>query len=235
MMDSSIVPSGREVIERVTTATGEWQLQRRDGHFEIICNGVFLMASYNRESDRELARLALQRVSGDELRVLVGGLGIGFTAQAALEDPRVTQVDVVEIEPMVVRWHRDYFAPLVGQPLNDPRTKLIEADLSDVPLPAGTFDALLLDTDNGPEWLAREANSRFYEIAGVTNFFRSLRTDGALAFWSGERVPNFARVLREIGGEVEEIEVPEMIAPERRASAWIYLVTRKGEANENAR
>jgi len=229
------VPSGREVIERVTTSTGEWQLQRRDGHFEIICNGVFLMASYNQQSDRELAHLALQRVHGNELRVLVGGLGIGFTAQAALEDPRVARVDIVEIEPMVVRWHRDYFAPLVGQPLNDPRTRLIEADLSNVPLSPGTFDALLLDTDNGPGWLAREENSRFYEIVGATNFFRSLRTGGVLAFWSGERVPNFARVLREIASEVEEIEVPEMIAPERRGTAWIYLVTRKGEANGKPR
>lgn len=220
------VPSGREIVERVTTATGEWQLQRRDGHYELICNGVFLMASYNRESDRELARLALQRVSRNELRVLVGGLGIGFTVQATLEDPRVTQVDVVEIEPVVVRWHRDYFAPLVGEPLNDSRTRLIEADLSNVPLSPGTFDALLLDTDNGPGWLSREENSGFYEISGITNFLRALRAGGVLAFWSAERAPDFARVLREVANEVEEIEVPEMIAPERGGSAWIYLAFR---------
>src|SRR5438445_12650972 len=88
------VPSGREVIDRVTTATGEWQLQRTGSHYEIICNGVFLMASYNRDSDRALAALALRRVPGQGLRVLVGGLGVGYTAQAALEDPRVERLDV---------------------------------------------------------------------------------------------------------------------------------------------
>jgi spermidine synthase len=223
---SASVPSGREIIERVTTATGEWQLQRRDSHFEIICNGLFLMASYNRESDRELAQLALERVPGDNLRVLVGGLGIGFTAQAALEDQRVARVDVVEIEPLVVRWHREYFAPLVGQPLNDARTRLIEADLSDLSLSPETYDALLLDTDNGPGWLVREENHEFYEVPGITRFLRALSARGLLAFWSAERAPNIARVLREIASEVEEIEVPEMIAPERQGSAWIYLATR---------
>src|SRR3989442_10064528 len=82
-------PSGREVIERVTTTTGEWQLQRAGSHFEILCNGVFLMASYNQDSDPALAALALRRVIREGLRVLVGGVGIGDTTQAALEDPRV--------------------------------------------------------------------------------------------------------------------------------------------------
>jgi spermidine synthase len=220
------VPSGREIIERVTTATGEWQLQRRDSHFEIICNGLFLMASYNRESDRELAQLALERVSGDNLRVLVGGLGIGFTAQAALEDHRVAALDVVELEPIVVGWHRTFFADLCGRPLDDPRVRLIQGDLFNVPLDPGDYDALLLDTDNGPEWLARDVNQRIYEPSTVRRFFEALRPGGVVAFWSAERAPNFARVLREIASEVEEIEVPEMIAPERQGSAWIYLATR---------
>ena len=74
MSESDPVPSGREIIARVTTTTGDWQLQRRAGHYEIICNGVFLMASYNRESDRQLARLALNRVRRDDLTVLIGGI-----------------------------------------------------------------------------------------------------------------------------------------------------------------
>src|SRR2546425_2569448 len=80
------VPSGREVIERVTTLTGEWQLQRAGSHFEIICNGVFLMASYNQPSDRALAALALRRGIGVGLRGSVGGVGIGYSAECAVQD-----------------------------------------------------------------------------------------------------------------------------------------------------
>src|SRR5438552_176514 len=97
---SGPVPSGREVIERVITATGEWQLQRTGSHYEIICNGVFLMASYNRDSDRALAALALRGIPGQGLRVLVGGLGVGYTAQAALARAGAS-VHVIEVEDRI--------------------------------------------------------------------------------------------------------------------------------------
>ena len=96
------VPSGREVLARASTPTGDWQLQRRAGHYEIICSGVFLMASHNGASERRLAEETLAQVRGEALRVLVGGLGIGYTVQAVLEDPRVGCCDVVEVEPLIV-------------------------------------------------------------------------------------------------------------------------------------
>lgn len=217
------VPSGREVVERVTTATGDWQLQRRDGHYEIICNGVFLMASYNRESSRRLARAALDRVKGDQLQVLVGGLGIGYTAGAALEDPRVGALDLVEIEPVVVRWHREYLAPLAGRPLDDPRTNLLMADLSDLVIAPGALDLMLLDTDNFPERIIREMNMVFYEASGIAEFLQGLRPGGVIAFWASDRSLELARALESVAGNVEEIEVPEMIAPDRGDRAWIYM------------
>ena len=226
------VPSGREILERLSTATGDWQLQRRDAHYEIICNGVFLMASYNRESSRQLALLALGRVRGDRLRVLVGGLGIGYTAGAVLEDPRVIQLDLVEVEPVVVRWHREYFAPLVGRPLDDPRTKLILADLSAVPLSPGTFDVLLLDIDNYPERIVREQNSALYDASGVSGLFRSLRPGGAMAFWAADRAPMLAARLRRAADAVEEIEVPDMVSPTREGHAWIYVGSRREDGND---
>lgn len=226
------VPSGREVLERLTTASGDWQLQRRDGEYEIICNGVFLMASYNRESSRQLASLALNRVRGDGLRVLVGGLGIGYTAAAALEDPRVMQLDLVEVEPVVVRWHREYFASLVDRPLYDPRTRLILADLAEVSFTPGTFDALLLDTDNYPERIVREQNSALYDAPGIAGLFQALRPGGAMAFWASDRAPMLAARLRQAGEAVEEIEVPEMVSPTRVGRAWVYLATRKGEGQD---
>jgi spermidine synthase len=223
--DPGPVPSGREVIARVTTPTGEWQLQRRGDHYEIISNGVFLMASYNRESDRQLARLALARLEGGGLRVLVGGLGIGFTAQATLEDPRVTRVDVVEIEPLVAMWQREYFARLTGSPQDDPRFHLIEADLSAMILPPQAYDAILLDTDNGPAWLVRENNRQLYAPSGVGAFLKALRPGGVITFWSADRAMAFAAMLGRLAGRVEEIEVPELIAPDRIGLAWIYLIS----------
>ncbi len=216
------VPSGREVVERVTTSTGEWQLQRRGDHFEIICNGVFLMASYNRASDRALATLALGRVAGNGLRVLEGGLGVGFTAQAILEDRRVDRLEIVEIEPHIVAWHRAYFAGLSGSPLVDPRTLLVQADLAHVPLDAGAYDAILLDTDNGPGWLIRDANARLYSADMARRFLDALRPCGVVAYWSAGRAVSLKRMLMTLGW-AEEVEVADEIAPERPGTAWIYL------------
>ncbi len=244
------VPSGREVIDRLITPTGEWQLQRRGSHYEIICNGVFLMASYNRASDRALAALALERVrsnpidscskvtdssdnrvgtdqaAGDRLRVLVGGLGIGFTAQAVLEDRRVSRLEVVEIEPVVVAWHRAYLAALCGRPLDDPRTELAQADLALVPLSARAYDAILLDTDNGPGWLIRDLNARLYTAEAIRRFLDALTPRGVLAYWSAEPAPELAEVLAGRGASVEVIEVEDQIAPGRRGTAWLYLATK---------
>src|SRR3989442_5030958 len=179
-------PSGREVIERVTTATGEWQREGAGSHFEIICNGVFLMASYNQGSGGALAALGLRRVIGEGLRVLVGGLGIGYTAQAALEDPRVGRLEVVEIEPVVLAWHRVHFAALSGRPLEDPRARLLLSDVHDVPLTPASYDAILLDTDNGPDWLARDLNERLYTSSGVARYLKALTSRGVLALLSGD-------------------------------------------------
>ena len=222
---SGPVPSGREVIERVITATGEWQLQRTGSHYEIICNGVFLMASYNRDSDRALAALALRGIPGQGLRVLVGGLGVGYTAQAALEDPRVERLDVAEIEPVVVAWHRAYFAGLCGQPLRDPRTMLFPSDVYDVLPRPGSYDAVLLDTDNGPGWLVREANARLYRPQGLTGFLQALRPGGVLGYWSAESAPRLAETLARAGASVDLIEIEDRIAPDRRGTAWLYLAT----------
>ncbi len=247
------VPSGREVIERVATPTGEWQLQRRGEHFEIVCNGVFLMASYNRASDRALAALALERVrsnpidsgstvtdtsanrvgtdraAGDRLRVLVGGLGIGFTAQAVLEDRRVGRLEIVEIESVVVAWHRAHFAALCGHPLDDPRTELVQADLALVPLDAGGHDAILLDTDNGPGWLIRDPNARLYTAEATRRFLDALTPRGVLAYWSAEPTPELAEALAGTGASVEAVETEDQIAPGRPGAAWLYLAT-KGRA-----
>lgn len=221
-MRGDAVPSGREVLERARTATGEWQLQRRGAHYEIIANGTFLMATYNRASDEALATLALARVQGDGLRVLVGGLGIGYTVRAVLDDQRVLRCDVVEIEPLVVAWYERYTSSYSGHPLDDPRGHLIVGDLRSIPLPGGPYDAILLDTDNGPDWLALEDNAGLYDPAGIARFLGLLRSAGVLAYWSASASVAFAQRLS-APADVEAIEVPDEIAPGRAGTAWVYL------------
>jgi len=216
------VPSGREVVERAGRTTGDWQLQRRGAHYEIIANGTFLMATYNRASDEALATLTLARVQGEGLRVLVGGLGIGYTARAALDDPRVARCDVVEVEPLIVTWHQRYTSSHAGRPLDDPRAHLIVGDLGLLSLSPHAYDAILLDTDNGPDWLALQANARLYDAAGITRFLDLLRPGGIVAYWSASASPAFARRLRGLA-EVETVVVADEIAPGREGTAWVYL------------
>src|SRR5690625_4388512 len=123
-METSEVP---EVVDRTVGATGgELVLRRSGGHFEIISNGVFLMDTRDGASEREMVRACLDAVGADradasELRVLIGGLGVGFSAREALDDARVARVRVVELESSVVEWHRGALGAVAGRPLADPR------------------------------------------------------------------------------------------------------------------
>ncbi len=214
------------MLERVRTPVGEWQLQRRADHYEIICNGVFLMASYNVASDRRLATLALARLAGDGLRILVGGLGIGFTAQAVLQDTRVGTLEVVEIEPVIIAWHRRYFAALCGYPLDDPRAALVQADLAHVALAEGAYDAILLDTDNGPDWLIREANARLYTPEAARRFLDALSPGGVLVYWSASPTSGLAEILAGLEASVQVVETEDQIAPGRPGTAWLYFAVK---------
>ena len=126
------------------------------------------MASYNRASERALATLALEWAAGATLWVLVGGLGMGFTLRAALDHPAVGAVEVVEVEPAIVEWNRTHLADLAGGCLDDPRVRLVQADvvryLATAP---GPYDAICLDVDNGPGWLASPGNRRLYSLKGL--------------------------------------------------------------------
>jgi len=190
---------------------GQLVLYRRGGEFVIRVNGRELMTSRAHGSEEHLARLACVRLAGREsARVLVGGLGLGYTLRATLDAvPAGAEVIVAEIVPAVVEWNRGPLAHLAGRPLEDPRATVRIADVGAVLRRATIrFDAILLDVDNGPQGLTRKANQLLYGDAGLGLARRALRPGGALAVWSAERDEPFLRRLRKAGFSASAHDVP---------------------------
>ena len=135
--------SPRVVVARATDEHGEIALARRGDVVELIVDGVFAMDTVSSATEEALATLELARATGDRLRVLVGGLGLGYTLRALLDEPRVAQVEVVELHPALVGWARDGLVPTLVGVLDDPRVAVAVADVLDaVPaVAAGTLDA----------------------------------------------------------------------------------------------
>lgn len=200
-----------QVVERVRGVGGELVLRRAGDHFEIISNGVFLMDTRNGESERVLVRTALAGLAGP-VRLLIGGLGVGFSLAEALTHPAVEHVTVVEREPAVIGWHVSALRPFSAGALEDPRVEVVCADLVDwlaaEPGPEGVFDALCLDTDNGPDWTVTPGNARLYGRDGLARWQGRMSERAVLAFWSANASPAFEASLRERFGSVEVVAVP---------------------------
>jgi spermidine synthase len=201
--------SGTEVIERTTGRAGELVLRRDGEHHEIVANGVFLMDTRGGHSERLLVSATADRMPPPG-RMLIGGLGVGFSLAAALVHPAVTAVEVVEYEPAVIRWNRGPLASVHGDALADPRVTVHEEDVADRLAAAapGSFDAICLDTDNGPDWLVSPANARLYTDTGLSAAARALSPAGVLAIWSAAPPPALAARLGGIFTEVMALEVP---------------------------
>lgn len=182
---------------------------RRDGeHYEIISNGVFLMDTRAGESERLLARAPLDLLAGPA-RVLIGGLGVGFTLAAALAHPVTAAVTVVEVEPAVVSWQHRYLGAGIGRPLADPRVSLVEADLMAwLAADTGRFDVVCLDVDNGPGWTVTDGNARLYSAAGLDLVANRMTRDGVLAVWSAQADEAFRTRLGERFAAVRTLAVP---------------------------
>lgn len=170
-------------IARGSSGRGEVVLRRReDGALELRVNGVFVMDDRETSSEELLAAAALAAVEHPD-RVLVGGLGLGYTVRALLGDDRLGQVIVAEIEPELVAWMR---AGLVPSVLDDPRVAVAVGDVRDVvaDLPDASVDAILLDVDNGPDFLVYNENSAIYTSGFLGVCRTKLRAGGVLTVWS---------------------------------------------------
>lgn len=196
------------VLDRVTGVCGELVLRRVGADFEIVANGVFLMDTRNGESERLMVRAAADRMPAAG-RLLVGGLGVGYSLRAALDHPRVGEVVVVERETAVIDWNRGPLAKRHGDALTDPRVRCVPADLlSWLPSTGERFAAICLDVDNGPEWTVTDGNAALYGDAGLDLLTGALVPGGVLAVWSAARSPAFAARLADRFDQVETLAVP---------------------------
>ena len=186
---------------------GELKLFRRGEEYSIMLGANELMNSRLSGSEEALATLALARIGGQARpAILIGGLGMGFTLRAALERlPSGASVTVVELVPAVIAWAKGPMAALFAGGLDDPRVTLAEADVADtIAASRSTFDAILLDVDNGPDGLTVESNDRLYSPAGLAAARGALRPGGVLAVWSAAPDPGFTQRLRRAGFSVAE-------------------------------
>ncbi|MGD9912987.1 MAG: hypothetical protein AB7S80_02820 [Rhizobiaceae bacterium] len=196
-LDSAKIPGGEEL-----------RLKRRGEEFSIMLGTNELMNSRLSGSEEALARLAIAKIGGQRRpRILIGGLGMGFTLRAALGvlGPDAA-VSVAEVVPEVVAWAKGPMAGVFKGCLDDPRVTVIETDVAE-PIRNSEWDAILLDVDNGPDGLSRAGNDRLYSHAGLSAARNALTQGGVLAVWSAAPDRHFAQRLRVTGFAVEEVKV----------------------------
>jgi len=197
IIDHTHLPDGEELI-----------LSFEQGFYHLTLEGVPLMSSAAHHSEEHLAEIGCDGLAKrPNTRILVGGLGMGYTLRAALDRTAPTsRVVVAELLPAVVKWNEGPLADLAGRPLEDPRTQLevgdIVAYLGSGPEP---FDAILLDTDNGPDDFTSKGNARLYSRRGLDRLRGFLRPGGRLVVWSAYQSPSFPGALRRAGLEASVV------------------------------
>jgi spermidine synthase len=205
-----MIPWEKLDTTRIPGTDGELRLMRRGTEFSIMLGTNELMNSRLSGSEAALATLAAKKIeSVKDPHLLIGGLGMGFTLRAALGVLNAkARIVVAELVPAVVVWARGPMAAIFGDSLNDPRVSIREMDVTEV-IRSGraTFDAILLDVDNGPEGLTRQANDGLYDSGGLRAAHAALRPGGVLAVWSSGPNPAFAKRLRGAGFDVNEVNV----------------------------
>lgn len=197
ILDSVVTPDGRELV-----------LYQHGSSFAIRVDDDDLMSSRMHGSEEELARLGLAALGKHAApRVLVGGLGMGFTLRAVLDGLKGkpgARVVVAELFPAVVSWNRTWLADLAKRPLEDRRVEVAEGDVASLLARSpGSFDLILLDVDNGPEAFTLDDNHELYTDAGIAGYRKALRPKGVAAIWSASDDHGFAYRLHRGGFEVE--------------------------------
>ena len=171
---------------------------------EVTLNNEFLMSSYNVDSERALSSIAIAMHGGGNLKVLVGGLGLGYTADEALASKKVAQVEAVEFLPQVLAWLKEGLFPLAKRLSSDLRFDAVEGDVYArlAQQPKRTHDLILIDVDHSPDETLGKESSSFYSQEGLISAKRHLAPGGILGVWSYAESPAFTSALRQVFGEV---------------------------------
>jgi len=195
LLATAIVPGGGE----------ELRLVRRGKDYMIVLDRNELMNSRMSGSEEALATMTIDRLGTRDGHLLIGGYGMGFTLRAscAALSPK-GKMTVVELVPEIVSWAKSYMVEMTAGSLDDTRVELVIGDVADA-IRGKTYDAILLDVDNGPDGLTRHANDRLYSAAGLAAAKAALRPGGILAVWSAAPDRHFKRRLGEAGFAVEEV------------------------------
>ncbi len=207
-----------ETVATATTPRGEIALRERVGDdnttvHELVIAGVFAMDTVDTSTETALAERSLECVDSPS-RVLVAGLGLGFTTWQVLKDKRVREIDVVEIEEDLIAWALLGLTPTLGMLARHPRVRLHAADVADVlageapaGASAGTWDLVVLDVDNGPSFLLHEGNDRIHSAPALRAASTRVTKGGALAIWAAQREPALLATLSDLG-PTQEILLP---------------------------
>lgn len=199
----------QKLDETTMPGGGPMTLMQRGTEFSVMSGTITLMNSRMSHSEEQLANLSAQRLGARPApRILIGGLGLGFTLRAALACFATdSEITVAELVPEIVQWARGPLSPLHGDSLDDPRVRIHLGDVATAISAAKPFDAILLDVDNGPDGLFRPANDRLYNAAGLAAAKAALSPGGHLAIWSSHPDTRFTRRLKQTGMQVDEITV----------------------------
>jgi len=209
---------------RVRSPRGELVLRRRaDGALELRVNGVFVMDTTQTSSERALATSVLAAVERPR-RVLVAGLGLGCTLAAVLDDERIAHVDVVELERALIDWLRADIVPGGAALLADPRVRAHEGDVAQALDDSASYDVVLLDVDNGPDYLVHDSNIDLYRAPFLARCAAHLRSGGALGVWSMNESLGLAEALGKVFAEVCALPQPVRHGG-RPQTYWLHLAT----------
>lgn len=202
-----------EILAYEDTPLGPLCLRRRETLSEprqwvteVTLNHEFLMSSLHTDSERALATIPLQQTSAAQLRVLVGGLGLGYTARAALACDRVCHVEVVEYLPQVIGWMRDGLTPLAEELNANEHLRVSEGDIFERLLGSAAeqrFDAILIDIDHSPEDQLAKKHDQFYQVEGLQLAAEHLTPQGLFALWSYDEHTPLLDAMRQVFAAAE--------------------------------
>ncbi|MBV9012839.1 MAG: spermidine synthase [Pseudonocardiales bacterium] len=210
------------VVERCQTELGELVLRRCGNHHELISDGMFVMDTRDGRSERALLEQALA-VAPPRPRVVIGGLGFGFSLEAAVASAAPTSIVVVEVHRQIIEWNRAHLPERTSRTMADPRVRVVCADVGEwLDRNDSHLDVVCLDIDNGPGWFMLPRNEAIYSDARLARIGKRLGDRGVLAVWSADLSPAFEGALRRSFDDVATHEIPVA----RGAPDIVYIARR---------